>query len=218
MTSPTPLLIEARLDEAERPAMHAAHVGLGRLLTDAAEGVTWPVQVVVRKPGSVKPLEPAPAATILSLLPDARSDQPIAEVEARWREDLLRLRSSETPAFICTVFRHVEQRENAGSPSPLLERIRRLNALAPHLSHDFDAGVIDFDRALAHVGARALATDYRLQGPHAARIAGHTIMWRLLSYGLDAAIPSAVQEKAKMLLGGPEQAAARALHAAGVRK
>ena len=72
--------------------------------------------------------------------------------------------------------------------------------MAIRLSHALGVWVIDWDRALAHVGARALSCDYRLGGRLAAEVAGHQVAWALLSYGIDAAPPQA-QERAKTFHG-----------------
>ena len=208
-TVPVALRVEARIDPAERPTLVAAQHLLARHLSDAEQGKPWPVEfLLTRKPGfDLGP--PAVAAILLSMLPDALSEAPLAEVEARWRDELTRLGARGVPVFIITVFRHVPERDRSGGPSPRLERIRALNLLAPHLAHAFGATVIDLDRALAHVGAAALKTDYRLSGDSVAIIAAHTVAWSLLSYGLDDFLDVTQQETAKAKLGPLAQVAAR---------
>ena len=62
--------------------------------------------------------------------------------------------------------------------------------------------VIDIDRAFAHIGARALGTDYRLSGRLAAEAGGHALAWSLLALGLDDVIAPEVQERASAFEGG----------------
>jgi hypothetical protein len=97
--------------------------------------------------------------------------------------------------MLLTVFRAVpERRTHKGQL--LLERIRRLDRMALDLSHDLGVTVVDIDRAFADIGARVLATDYRLAGRVAAEAAGHSFALSLLSLGLDDIIPVDVQERA----------------------
>jgi hypothetical protein len=206
MTDLAPISIEALVDQAERPALIAAAEQLSEHLGAAAEGPPWPVRLNFRPPGGEIPASPAPTAVIASLLPEAgRVSEDPAETEARWRAHLARLQQAGAPVFVCTVFRHVADRAAAGTVSPVLERIRRLDRMAADLSHDLGVAVIDIDRAFAHIGGRTLRTDYRLSGVMAAEVAGHAIAWSLLSFGLDEAVDPALQEKAKAILGDLQQ-------------
>ena len=87
----------------------------------------------------------------------------------------------------------------------MLERIRRLNRLAAELSRETGAYVADIDRAFAHIGARTLRSDYRLQGRLAAEVGGHAIAWTLLSGPLDDWIEPEIQQAARTFLGGLQQ-------------
>jgi hypothetical protein len=202
MTTATPILIEARTDPAEQSAVIAGAEQLSEHLALAIGGQPWLVRLNFSAPGA--PLSnDAPHVIITSMLPEtARLTDPMAVVEARWRADLERLTRSGAVVFICTVFRRLPDRAKAGTPSPLLERIRQLNRLTLELSQAYGVGVLDFDRDLAHVGARFMDTDYRLGGVLGAEVAGHTMAWGLLSFGLDEAVEPETQEKAKALLGG----------------
>jgi hypothetical protein len=111
------------------------------------------------------------------------------------------LQATGAPVFVVNVFRHVAGRAGDGSPSPVLERIRRLDLMAVRLSRELGIGVVDIDRAFAHIGARALGSDYRMSGVLAAEVAGHTLAWSLLSFGLDDALDPELQEKARAALG-----------------
>jgi hypothetical protein len=113
-----------------------------------------------------------------------------------------RLQAIGPPVFVRTVFRHVRDRAKDGGAAHLVERIRRLNRMAVELSHELGIAVIEIDRAFAHIGGRALESDYSVTGPLAAEVSGHTTVWSLLSFGLDDIVDPGLQEKAKALLGG----------------
>ncbi|HZC15316.1 MAG TPA: hypothetical protein VE309_01000, partial [Caulobacteraceae bacterium] len=134
------------------------------------------------------------------LLPEADGDEPFAETEARLNARVADLARGAAPVLICTIFRHVAERRTP-SGYRRLERIRRLDRLAAELSADLGVGVVDIDRAFAHIGGRLLASDYRLSGRLAAEVAGHTLVRSLLSLGLDDIIPPEVQERAKAFHG-----------------
>ena len=195
-----PIRIDAVVAEAERAAIVAGAEQLSEALSDAT-GAPWPVQVgfhaTVPSAGSTG----ANAFVILSLLPETAATEPIEDTESRWRARLAALVERGAPVFLCTVFRSpASPPAGPGTPNPRLDRIRRLNLMAIRLSQALGVWVIDWDRALAHVGARALSCDYRLGGRLAAEVAGHQVAWALLSYGIDAAAPQA-QERAKTFHG-----------------
>ena len=88
-----------------------------------------------------------------------------------------------------------------------LERIRRLNLLAVELSHDLDAGVIDFDRQFADIGAQVLETSYRLEGAAAREIAAYVIVKTLLAAGaFDDHVPPETIEQARVMYDRAYQA------------
>jgi hypothetical protein len=195
------MVIEALVSEAERPGLVAAAEHLSECLGAAMEATPWPVRLGLRAPGGAIAADPAPTVVIASLLPEvARTNEPIDDTKARWRAYLSRLLESGAPVLVCTVFRHIADRAKAGAPSPTLDRIRRLDRMAADLSNELGVGVIDIDRALAHVGGRVLQTDYRLAGVLATEVVAHTVAWSLLSFGLDEAVDPTLQEKAKTIL------------------
>lgn len=203
MSEIAPIVLEALIDDAERPALIVAAELLSESLGQASGGPAWPVRVGLRAPAAGLGADTGPTAVIVSLLPEvANLGEPIAETEARWRAYLDGLLAAGVPVLVCTVFRHVAGRFAVGAPSPAVERIRRLNRMAIDLSHELGVGVIHIDRAFAHIGGRTLQTDYRLAGVLAAEVAGHAIAWSLLSFGLDEAVDPDLQEKAKTFLGG----------------
>ena len=117
---------------------------------------------------------------IASLMPElARDDEPVPQIVRRWRENVSPLIAATIPAvFVCTVFRCIANYPAISKPEELtlIERIRRLNLVAVELSHETGAMVIDIDRIFAHLGARALRTNYLLNGPAAAEVAGHALL------------------------------------------
>jgi hypothetical protein len=205
MESLKPLLIQAVVDESERPALVAAQEQLDECV-GAASGVAWSTRLLFSESVPAIDWSEPPGVVIASFLPVAtRSEEPLQAVEARWRSDLDTLAARDVPAtFVCTVFRHVAHGPADGPPDarrPTVERIRRLNLLAAELSHDTGVSVIDIDRVFAHFGARALLTDYSLGGTVAAEVAAHTIVSSILDAGLDDFIPPNIQERARAILG-----------------
>ncbi|HEY3798150.1 MAG TPA: hypothetical protein VGL58_07330 [Caulobacteraceae bacterium] len=188
----------AAVDPAERPAMAAAAQQLAEALTTGA-GEAWQVSLATVAPGAR--FSGDGEVVIASLLPEAaRADEPIELTEARWRGRLIELGGWASAVTICTVFRLVSDRGEAGRQT--LQRIRRLNLMAVRLSHELGVGVADLDRALAWLGARRVGTDYRLRGSAIAdEVAGHAVAWALLSCGLDAVVDPQLQMQAKAVLG-----------------
>jgi len=203
MDATTPIIIEAHVESSEQPGLIAAAEQLSDCLNAVSNTKTWQVRLRFRAPGTdIDPSLPQ-SAIIVSLLPETkRAAEPIAATKARWRSYLGRLQALGPPVFIRTVFRHVRDRAWEAGATQLLERIRRLNRMAVELSHELGVAVIEVDRAFAHIGGRALESDYRLTGPLAAEVSGHTTVWSLLSFGLDDAIDPELQEMAKAHLGG----------------
>jgi hypothetical protein len=205
MNEAAPIALVALALEAEWPGLVAGAEQLSDCLGQAAAR-SWPVRLERLAPDAEVPAARAPTAIIVSLLAEAeRVEEPFGQTEARWRGRLIRLLDLGAPVFVRTVFRHIADRANAGTVSPVLERIRRLNLMAAQLSNELGAQVIDIDRAFAHIGARALQSDYRMGGVLAAEVAGHTAAWSLLSGGLDEAVDPELQDKAKAVLGGLQQ-------------
>ena len=203
MTAIARITIVALVHKSGNPAFIIAGKKLCQCLSEAA-GAPWPVGLHLSPVGGDIPLSPPPVVIIAcpGWQEADRVDEPFVETEMRWRTYLAKLQATGAALSICTVFRHVHGRPGLGVPSPILERIRRLNRLAIELSHDLGVGVIDIDRAFAHVGAQNLQTDYRLSGELAAEFAGHTVALSFLSCGLDEVVDPELQEKAKNTLGG----------------
>ena len=191
------------MSSSEQPGLIAAAEQLSDCLNAVSNTKTWQVRLQFCAPGTDIDPSPPQSAIIVSLLPETkRAAEFIAETKARWRSYLGRLQAIGRPVFVRTVFRHVRDRAGEAGATQLLERIRRLNRMAVELSHELGVGVIEIDRAFAHIGGRALESDYLLMGPLAAEVSGHTTVWSLLSFGLDDTIDPRLQEKAKALLGG----------------
>jgi hypothetical protein len=196
--------IEAVVDDVERPALVAAAKQLGGSLSAASEK---PIEVRLNFASSFEAIDTkTPSVLVIaSLLPDVSRDESMASTEARWRRQLSLLAARPAlSVLLCTVFRHVPRSasvEHTVARATTTERIRRLNLLATALSHDTGAGVIDIDRTFAHLGARALGTDYRFSGAVATRVAAHTIAWSVLSAGLDDAFAPEILERATQFLG-----------------
>lgn len=204
MSERVPVVIKAQAVESENRGLLSAAELLSECLGTAEGGGDWPVRLHVDVPGADL-VRPPPSVLIVSLLHEVeRSQEPFAETEARWRARVELLLAHGAPVFLRTVFRHVAEPRD-GAPSPLLERIRRLNRMAVGLSHSHGVGVIDLDRACAHIGGRWLQSDWRLRGTLAAEVAGHATAWSLLSGGLDEVVDPDLQEKAKASLGGLPQ-------------
>jgi len=204
MSSTGLIWVEAVVDEVERPALVAAAEQLGGSLSAVSEK---PIEVRLNFVSSFEAIDTKRPVTLViaSLLPDVSRDESMASTEARWRRQLSPLAALPgLSVLLCTVFRHVPRgasAEHADARATTVERIRGLNLLATALSHDTGAGVIDIDRTFAHLGARALDTDYRLSGTVATRVAAHTIAWSVLSAGLDDAITPEILEGATQFLG-----------------
>jgi hypothetical protein len=149
-------------------------------------------------------------AAIASLLPPLwRLDEPWTETEARWHRISEGLQAGGAPtAFLCTVFRHLAA-DATPAEAALRTRIRarRLNLLAAQLSQETGILVIDLDRALAHVGGRALGADARLQSAPARRLAAIAFAGTLLTVGLDHVLTDERREAALAALGAHRAAA-----------
>lgn len=199
MTAPGKIVLEAAVAESERPAIDAAAGQLAECL-GAATGAPWSIEV--RRCDGVAALATAgpPTVAVASLLPELeRTGETIATTQARWRAALEALAGRGIPAIVCTIFRHVAPGAGAApeGAAATRERIRRLDLAAAELSHDTGASVADLDRVLAHLGARPLATDYRLGGPYAAEVAGWTIVGAMLDGPLDAVAEPEVLQRAQ---------------------
>ena len=133
-----------------------------------------------------------------SLLSEAQiQDQATwAETEARIRQRYLGIAKTGPRHYICTVFRHVP----ADAPPYLRARIRKLNLLAAEISRETGIFVIDLDRSLADVGARAYDADFRLGGPYATEAVARDIATTFLGTGFDAALPREARDRLKAMV------------------
>jgi hypothetical protein len=199
MTDPVTVTVKALVDRGERPAVSQAAALLESSLSAAAGG---PVTVTCEFADTFEALNPTGEACVViaSLLPEvANYQQPWADVADRLSKDFGTLASVESaPVFLCTVFRHVPASE--ADAQPRLIRIRRLNLLAAELSRETGLFVVDLDRSLADIGGAKIETDYRLQGPSAAKVVGREMALAIVSAGLDAYVPFEIQDAAKSTL------------------
>ena len=200
-----PVVLDAIVTPAERPALIAASEQLGESLT-AATGDGANVRLRFPTALAAIDLGEPPDLVVMSMLGDALSAaEPITAVESRWRNQLQSFQSSATTAnvFVCTIFRHVPGSLDSSDQhdTPSVERIRRLNLLAAELSHDLGIAVVDVDRVFAHIGARSLHADYRMNGAMAAETAAYAIVSSVLASGLDDLIAPDVQERARQHQG-----------------
>ncbi len=196
--SPSPIIIEAVVHPAERSVLAAASGELADCLSRASDTPYSVTLEVADALGANGPHVQRRAIRVASLLLEmpGRAES-LSDTAARWRGWISALGERDiVSTFVCTIFRHVAGRADAS----VIERIRRLNLLATELSHDTGVNVVDIDRALAFVGARALRTDYRLGGAAAAKLAAHIIVSSILMAGLDDFFPPETQERAKEVL------------------
>jgi len=186
------MLITAAVTENEGNALMLAVQQLRRLFVRASQR-EWQIECELRD-GVGFDLERKPAIYIVSLLAQLDTNEPVEQLRARLHAGLSNLVAHQTAVYLCTVFRGCE--EDASK----LERIRRLNLLAIDLSHDLDAGVIDFDRQFADIGARPLESSYRLEGRAACEIAAYVIVKALFATGaFDDHIAAETIEEARLM-------------------
>jgi hypothetical protein len=198
-----PIRIVAQVDACEQNGVRLGGEFLARSVAAARPEHRHAFALTFADPDA-QTLPPA-HIRILSLLPElSRTREAKGDIRARWEERLGALRKPASLVFLCTIFRAVRDRDRSGRADETLVRIRELNLLAVELSHALGIRVIDFDRVLAHFGARPLNTDYRLGSAMAAGLVGHTLVSAMLAGGLDDVIDPVVQEAAREALGGPD--------------
>jgi hypothetical protein len=150
--------------------------------------------------GAVDADAPAEPTNIIlsSLLSEALADDQTAwdETEIRIRQRYQATSKTGPRHYVCTVFRHVPP----DAAPDLRTRIRKLNLLAAELSRATGLFVIDLDRSLADVGARAYATDFRLTGPYATEAVAREIAATFLGTGFDAALPREARDRLKAMV------------------
>jgi hypothetical protein len=195
------IVLQAMVDDTEQSAVRRAAEQLEGSLTTAAERPIA-VRCVFSSSGDALDEMAENPIIIASLLPEvSRYNEPWPDVDRRLRARSEALSKKDGAViFLCTVLRHVAHCENTDETRLKLIRIRRLNLLAAELSRQFGAHVIDIDRNLADIGARALETDYRLKGPYASGVAARGIALAIVSTGLDSYVSFEVQDTAKLLV------------------
>ena len=197
MTLASGVLLRAFVSPAEAPIVKNAARRLEEWLTGAGAKVPAVGVEFVQSLGDLSRGD-GPAVLIASMLPDldeALGDWPNAEARLTGAYQGLAERGGAL-AFLCTVFRHVPQELGEEARDALRLAIRRLDLLAIGVSHTTGLNLIDLDRALAHIGALALETDYRLGGMAARKAAGRAVAATILGAGLDEWIAPEVQERA----------------------
>lgn len=211
MTAARRIMLEAAVSATERAAIGAAQARLADALSFGS-GEAWTVDVRWCEGIAVVGSDASATIAIASMqLELARTDEPLPAIEARWRAALARAAASVPVVVVCTVLRVVAEPTPPGAgaaETASIERIRRLNRLLLDLSHDVGVRVADIDRALAHLGARTLATDHRLASPAGASAAGWSVALAAIAPALDGIVPPDVQERARKRLGSVSELAA----------
>lgn len=200
MTSAVTIPINAVVDGHEEAAVRLASARLESSLS-AASGA--PVVVSCAFEPTLDSLDPDQACVVITstLAEVANHQEPWPSVERRLRQSYQRLAGrDDVVVFICTVLRHVSADEGAEQTESKRVRIRRLNLLAAEISRETGIYVIDLDRSLADIGARALQTDYRLNGSYASEVAAKFMALAVISAGLDAFVSFEVQDQAKTMV------------------
>ncbi len=197
MTRVRRLRLEALVTQGERGAVQRCAAILAHALS-AADGAEWTLEYAY--PATTAEMAQGPVAVVTSLLGEA------ARFEETWEGCAARLwgmyrglcGDPARPVYVFTVLRHVPA--EVAQRAEILVRIRRLNLLAAMLSHELGVLVVDIDRDLADLGARALGADYRLGVPAAARAAAKSLAMTMLLAGLDETVPFELQEAARALI------------------
>lgn len=198
MTSPSRIPIQALVTAGERPALARAAELLSGSLTQAGDGL-WTVDCTFPDSADAIRSAPGPSVVVTSLMAEVDLfDEPWPAAEARLRAQYEALCADDRrTVFVCTLLRHVSRELPFDEAQKRRIRIRRLNFLAVELSREIGLLVADVDRDLADIGALALQTDYRLQGPYASAAAGKSMAMALLLVGLDAFAPFEIQDAAR---------------------
>lgn len=197
-----PIVIAAVVDHCERPVLERAAARLQDAL--AAAGATRSVvRVTFVEALAATTSGEAPDFVVASLLPELWHDEPVVDVDKRWRASLAALPGGGAPVLVCTIFRHVDPGLPPVRREAMRERIRRLALAAVEISHDTGANVIDFDRTLSHVGGRTLQSDCRLHGDAAIEVAAGTVVRSILAIGQDDVIAPEIATLAEASVGQP---------------
>ena len=191
------ILVAARATDVENAALSLVLTRFSACL--AGFGPNAP-EFRVLEQGAGDANEPSEPANIIlsSLLSDVFADDhiPWDETEMRVRQRYSSLSKTGPRHYVCTVFRHIPP----DAPPGLRARIRKLNLLAAELSRATGLFVIDVDRILADVGARAFTTDFRLTGPYATEAVAREIAATFLGTGFDAALSREARDLLKTMM------------------
>lgn len=202
--SERPIVIDAAIAGVERAVVAVFADQLTECLAHVS-GERW--QVDTRVHDDIAAIAPGDGSQVVvaSLQSELDRDDAIDAIGMRWRERIDALMPQAAAVLLVTIARRVASPlpAIAGAAVPTIERIRRLDLLAVELSHATGASVADVDRLVAHVGARALGADHRLDNPMAAELAAWVILAALVAQGaLDAWAGDGASERARGYLGG----------------
>ncbi|SFK35323.1 hypothetical protein [Methylocapsa palsarum] len=175
--------------------MTAAFARLSECLQETT-GAPFTVELKFADSLSACGLSERPTVILASLLGEIENGDSLDVIRRRWTEAFSAIaRRGFHICFVCTIFRHVAGAD-ANAVYATRERIRRLNLFSADLSQETGVNVIDLDRSFSHLGARALATDFQLAGPHASAAFADAIASALLTIGLDDIVPFEILERA----------------------
>ena len=202
MTAQSAIRLRAFVGPSEAPIVSNAARLLTEVLTWA--GARFP-EIEVEFTPSLGGLAGGGDIAIASMLPEVETAlQDWPQAETRLTGDYQALaEGGGRLTFLCTVFRHAPPMLDEEARIALRLAIRRLDLMAVRVSHATGLTLIDLDRALAHVGARNLDTDYRLGGLPVRKAAGRAIARAILAAGLDEWVAPEIQERAASRIGGP---------------
>jgi len=194
--------IQALVTGPDRSVVAKAAALIRDSLTQASNR-SWTIDLGFASSTSVLETSNGPTVLIVSLLEELdRLDEPWTAVEARlWSKFRDLCDAAGGSVFVCTVLRHVHDDGDESVAAARRVRIRRLNLLTAEMSREMGLLVVDIDRDLADVGARALETDYRLGGAYAAAAAAKSMAMSLLLVGLDDFVSIETQDAARRLVG-----------------
>lgn len=195
MTAVEPPRIVAILAEpGQRDALICAGDQLAYAV-GAALGREWPVRL--RLIGADDPEIPPGVALVAVPFVAAEDPVSLADAEALWARRIASYRGAgHDRILLANLFQGDAPRAPGG-----VARIRQLNRLAVELSRRHGAEIVDVDRLLALVGARALAAAPQGADLARAQLTGHAIAHALLQGDLGPGLEPAVQVEAGRLHG-----------------
>jgi len=201
MSEGRPITIAAEVAQSEREAVTIGAALLADALRAAVPDRPLPVHCSFVPGGGGAGAGQRSDLLIVSLLAELdEPEEPRGAAHVRLAAALRDRQERAAHVFVTTIPRHVPRRARGGVPDAKLTRIRMFNLIAADLSHELGVNVIDLDRAVAHLGARGLRTDYRLAGEAAAQVAGHAIASAILGANPDDVIAPELVEAAQAAL------------------